>query len=92
MLFLQNGGTLEIEEIELLDEQYKNDYMKYVLDQDDVTDRYVRKVGENVARVNDDFAELHEEILDIRENWDEEMNQINEEIRRKMKDRGMNCS
>jgi hypothetical protein len=45
-----------------------------------------------VADLGDGFQELQEEITDIRENWDEEMRNINAEIQRRAKTRGIHTA
>ena len=65
------------QELQTLDQNTKDEYMKRILNEDAQISHYIKNVAEMVEQTEDQLVDIEYEIDNIKEDWDRDMQDIN---------------
>ena len=70
-----------VKQIKELNSVYKDDYMKLMLSENNLTTKYLDNVKEQVQDAADQAGDLEMQIEDLNDNWNAEIQHINDKMK-----------
>lgn len=82
--YLNDGGTIKYGELKLLNTVLKKDYQKHIARQHDDIVQYIDVKNQEIEKNHDALVKQIWDIEEIRDTWDDAVDQINEVCKQKI--------